>query len=104
MLEGTPIKTNTVAVLEFQGLTGIANINLEGGTKDAPPLKKVQGFDYPVIPSRPSLFARLDQTTSDVIGNIIELSDRLILVLNSCTVEIASTPKRRAERILLIAA
>ena len=36
---GTPIREDTVATLETQGLTGLAFINLTGGSADSPPLK-----------------------------------------------------------------
>lgn len=52
--KGTPIKTDTVAVLETQGLTGLATINLTGGSREAPPLEIVEGHDHPVIMTGPS--------------------------------------------------
>ncbi len=39
----TPIRTDTKASLEFQGLTGIASVSLIGGSPTAPPLKGVDG-------------------------------------------------------------
>jgi len=75
--EGTPIKVDTVATLETQGLTGLASINLSGGSKDALPLRTKNGDQYPVIPSRPSLLGRLDQSVSKLIENLIETSNRL---------------------------
>ena len=33
---GTPVKTDTVATLKSQGLTGIAYVELSGGTREAP--------------------------------------------------------------------
>lgn len=74
--QGTPVVEDTVATLELQGLTGLANINLSGGSKDSKPLTK--GADeYPVIPSRPSLLVRLDDTLSELIGNLIQTSANL---------------------------
>src|SRR4051812_33568951 len=35
---GTPIRTDTIATLTTQGLTGIAFIELSGGSPNAPPL------------------------------------------------------------------
>ena len=49
---GTPIKTDTIAVLETQGLTGLATLNLTGGSRDAPPLQATEGQEYPVIKTR----------------------------------------------------
>ena len=56
IVRGTPIKTDTIAVLETQGLTGLATINLTGGSRDAPPLQALPGQEYPVIRTGPSLF------------------------------------------------
>lgn len=65
---GTPIKTDTIAVLETQGLTGLATINLKGGSRDAPPLEPTAGQEYPVIKTGPSLFFRLDEAISRLLS------------------------------------
>lgn len=80
--EDTPITQDTVATLEYQGLTGLANINLSGGTADSAPLRAQADEEYPVIPTRPSLFARLDATTSDLLANLIQTSSNLNLLLD----------------------
>ncbi len=68
ILQGTPIKTDTVATLETQGLTGLATLNLEGGSREAPNLVIEPGQEYPVIQSRPSLFFRLDMALSRLLS------------------------------------
>jgi phospholipid/cholesterol/gamma-HCH transport system substrate-binding protein len=65
---GTPIKIDTIAVLETQGLTGLATINLTGGSRDAPPLQALEGQEYPVIKTGPSLFFRLDEAISRLLS------------------------------------
>lgn len=65
---GTPIKTDTIAVLETQGLTGLATINLTGGSREAPPLQAAEGQEYPVIKTGPSLFFRLDEAMSRLLS------------------------------------
>lgn len=65
---GTPIKTDTIAVLETQGLTGLATINLTGGSREAPPLQAAAGQEYPVIKTGPSLFFRLDEAVSRLLS------------------------------------
>jgi phospholipid/cholesterol/gamma-HCH transport system substrate-binding protein len=65
---GTPIKTDTIAVLQTQGLTGLATINLMGGSRDAPPLEALEGQEYPVITAGPSLFFRLDEAISRLLS------------------------------------
>ncbi|MEJ2346352.1 MAG: MlaD family protein [Gammaproteobacteria bacterium] len=81
--KGTPIKTDTVATLETQGLTGLANINLTGGSRNAPPLEAKKGERYPVIQSRPSLLGRLDKILSRLLENLTETSNRLNDLLNA---------------------
>lgn len=81
VLQGTPIKEDTVATLELQGLTGLANINLTGGSRDSVGLKKGDD-DYPVIPSRPSLLVRLDDTLSELLSNLIQTSARFNQLMN----------------------
>ncbi len=68
IVRGTPIKTDTIAVLETQGLTGLATINLKGGSRDALPLTVLEGQDYPVIKTGPSLFFRLDDAVSRLLS------------------------------------
>ncbi|MDH4082236.1 MAG: MCE family protein [Nitrospira sp.] len=68
IVRGTPIKTDTVAVLETQGLTGLATINLTGGSKEAPSLQAEDGQAYPVIKTGPSLFVRLDEAVSRLLA------------------------------------
>lgn len=65
---GTPIKTDTIAVLETQGLTGLATINLTGGSREAPPLQALEGQEYPVIKTGPSLFFRMDEAISRLLS------------------------------------
>jgi phospholipid/cholesterol/gamma-HCH transport system substrate-binding protein len=65
---GTPIKTDTIAILETQGLTGLATINLTGGSRDAPSLQAQNGQAYPVIKTGPSLFSRFDEAASRLLS------------------------------------
>ena len=59
IVRGAPVKEDTIAVLETQGLTGITTINLHGGSRDSPMLKAKAGEAYPIIKSGPSVFAQL---------------------------------------------
>jgi phospholipid/cholesterol/gamma-HCH transport system substrate-binding protein len=68
ILRGTPIKTDTVAVLETQGLTGLATLNLNGGSRDAPILEAAPDQEYPVIKTGPSLFFRVDMAISRLLS------------------------------------
>jgi phospholipid/cholesterol/gamma-HCH transport system substrate-binding protein len=68
IVRGTPIKTDTIAVLEFQGLTGLATVNLTGGSREALPLQALEGQEYPIIRTGPSLFVRLDDAITRLLS------------------------------------
>jgi phospholipid/cholesterol/gamma-HCH transport system substrate-binding protein len=72
-----PIKVDTIAVLTVQGLTGIAFVDLTGGSQSAALLKAEAGAEYPVIPSGPSFFARLDTFGMELLANLNTLANRL---------------------------
>lgn len=79
----TPIKEDTVATLEAQGLTGLAYINLLGGSQSAEPLTAKPGEEYPVIPSRPSVWGRMDRSLGQLVDNLIESSERMKTLLSA---------------------
>jgi phospholipid/cholesterol/gamma-HCH transport system substrate-binding protein len=56
---GTPIKTDTIATLRLNPLTGAATVTLSGGTAEAPDLTAEPGEPRPQIASRPSEIERL---------------------------------------------
>ncbi len=67
--QGTPIKQDTEAVLKTQGLTGIAYVELSGGAPNSPPLLAEPGL-YPIIRTKPSLSARLENVLTTVLANL----------------------------------
>lgn len=79
---GTPIKTDTVAQLQLQGITGLNFIQLSGGTQSAPPLEPAFGKRRPVIPSVPSPLEQLFENVPEVTTQIIELAAHLNELLN----------------------
>ena len=87
IIRGTPIKTDTIAVLETQGLTGLATINLTGGSREAPALVASKGQNYPIIKTGPSLFFRLDEAVSRLLSE--EGLAQLIVHLDSAAVGVA---------------
>jgi len=67
---GTPIKEDTEAVLKIQGLTGIAYVELSGGARESPPLRASAQSPYPVIRTKPSLSARLENVLTTVLAKL----------------------------------
>jgi len=79
---GTPIKEDTVATLQTQGLTGIAFVDLTGGLKDSAPLKAHPGEAYPVIKSGPSLMTRLETAAPVLLDRLNRVTDSLNALLD----------------------
>lgn len=79
---GTPVKEDTVAVLQTQGLTGIAFLELTGGGRDSPPLQKQAGEKYPVIKTGPSLMTRLDTALTALLTNLNRASENFNALLD----------------------
>lgn len=79
--EGAPVKEDSIASLELQGLTGTAYVQISGGTQSSPPLKAREG-DIAVIRSRPSTLAELADVAPQVLNRVVELADKLSNLLN----------------------
>ncbi len=80
--DGTLIKEDTVAVLKTQGLTGIAYVELSGGAIDAAPLRATAHEKYPVIQTKPSLSARLENVLTTVLSKLDSTSGRINEILS----------------------
>lgn len=79
---GTPVKEDSVAVLRTQGLTGIAYVELTGGSLQSPLLKAKRDEKYPVIRTGPSLMARMDTALTSLLANVSRVSDNVNAVLD----------------------
>lgn len=80
---GTPIKEDTIAVLKTQGLTGIAYVELNGGTVASPTLQIQAGAQYPQIRTSPSLAARLENVLTNVLGKLDSTSNNINAMLSA---------------------
>ncbi len=78
----TPVKVDTVAILQVQGMTGIAYVELTGGSRDSPALQAQGNERYPVIQSGPSLMTRLDSAVTAVLVNLNRTSENLNAMLD----------------------
>ena len=72
----TPVKQDSVASLDSQGLTGVANILISGGTEQAGPLTAQAKQRYPVIPTKKSAFQELFAGTPELINRGNKLLER----------------------------
>ena len=76
------IKVDTQAVIETQGLTGIAYVELSGGSINAPLLARLPGQTFPQILSKPSLSARLENVLSTALSNFDHTAASINALLN----------------------
>ncbi len=80
-----PIKTDTKAKITSNGLTGIAYVNLIGGSKNAPLLKSVSNEEYPVIKAVPTTLEKLSVLAGKLMKNLTELLSKLNGLINENT-------------------
>lgn len=79
---GTPVRQDTVAVLKAQGLTGIAYVELSGGTRNSPLLRAAPGAPYPVIATKSSLATRLENVLTSVLAKLDSTSNNVNAILS----------------------
>ncbi len=94
-----PVKTDTVATLAIQGLTGLGSVELASGSRDAPLLKQTPGSPYPVIPMQPSLLNRLDTALRLAMSTLDQASQRLLVILNDDNARAIGSILANADRI-----
>lgn len=96
---GTPIRTDTRAKLTFTGLTGVAIIQLSGGSVDAPPLVAAEGEPWPVLRADHSDLQRLLDASGDVVGNVNTVAQRLTQLLDAENLDRVADTLSHLERI-----
>jgi phospholipid/cholesterol/gamma-HCH transport system substrate-binding protein len=78
----TPVKTDTVAKLIAQGITGLVFIDLSEGRRATPLLQPAEGEYIAVIPSVPSFFERVGETLGSVTSKLSRTLDSTSELLN----------------------
>lgn len=99
----TPIKRDTVAELALQGVTGIAFVQLTGGTQGAPSLQPSEPDELPVIESRRSTLQEVVNRLPQVIQKALVVADQLTQLLDKKNIQAVSTTLeslRRASEML----
>ncbi|HES76481.1 MAG TPA: MCE family protein [bacterium] len=81
--QSTPVKTDTVATIASQGITGLSLIELSGGTSDAALLTAdPETGGLPTISTRPSLLRRIDVAVNRTLDNVDQVSGQVKAMLN----------------------
>lgn len=102
MTEQTPIKTDTKAQLSFTGLTGVALIELIGGTPEAKLLRDTSGKSVPIIPAIPSTLTRLMVDGTSALKNAEALIERVTLVFSEANIQSASNTLDNLETLSVL--
>jgi len=76
------IREDSVASIDSQGFTGGTFVEITGGTAASPLLVAHEGQRYPVIRTKPSTFAQLQQTAPEVVAKLSLAASRLNDLLN----------------------
>jgi phospholipid/cholesterol/gamma-HCH transport system substrate-binding protein len=83
LTSSVPVKTDSKAQLEPQGITGVSYIQISAGSQNAPLLKKVTPPDQiPVIASQPSPLSELLEGGGTVLTKTVEALNRVNRVLS----------------------
>jgi phospholipid/cholesterol/gamma-HCH transport system substrate-binding protein len=82
VLESTPVDTGTFASLAYQGITGVAVINLTGDPGMNLPLKAPPGLDYPVIEVRDTGLAALISDAPQILDKVNLLLDQVAALVS----------------------
>lgn len=78
----TPVRQDTRAKLGLQGVTGLAFIQLSGGTPDSPPLLPGSSNPLPRIPSEESALSKLLASGADVVTSVNDILLRMSELLS----------------------
>jgi len=79
---GTPIKTDTVASLQLQGITGLSFVQLSGGTRDSPDLLPPPGKRRATIPSKRSAIEQVFENAPELLTELGAVAVRAADVLS----------------------
>jgi phospholipid/cholesterol/gamma-HCH transport system substrate-binding protein len=77
----TPVKTDSVAIIDFAGITGLTFVQITAGSEAAPPLMSRQNSEIPEIKAGPTPLAALFDGGAEIVGKASVAIDRLSLVL-----------------------
>ena len=84
----TPVKEDTSAQLAMQGITGIAKIELLGGSNASAPLEPRPGGEVPQIVARASAIERVFESVPDLLTSAAEMLERLSALASEENIEL----------------
>jgi len=94
-----PVSDASIAQLQFQGLTGVAYIELSGGSPDAPPLEPHPGQERPIIKSAPSPILAIFESAPNLVNEAILAVGQIQKLLNDENIASVSGVLRNSDRL-----
>lgn len=95
-----PVNQESVAKLEFQGLTGVAYIELYGGAdSDAPPLRVQPGQERAVIKSEASPLLAIFESAPNLVNEAILVVGQVQKLLSDKNIQSVSGAIQNTERL-----
>jgi len=79
--QDTPIKQDMKVMLKFYGLTGLAFIEIEGGSNSSPLVVHTEGV-IPTIQYSPSIYSNFTQSLTKIAGKLSIILDNLETLIN----------------------
>jgi phospholipid/cholesterol/gamma-HCH transport system substrate-binding protein len=77
----TPVKEDMVVILKFYGFTGLAFVEIGGGSKISPLLNSLNG-EIPVIKSAPSTYTKINESLPDIAQNLSKSLAKIEILLD----------------------
>ncbi|MEX0810334.1 MAG: MlaD family protein [Dongiaceae bacterium] len=78
----TPLRTDSFATIEPQGITGVLYVLLSGGSEGAETLPITTERPYPVIPSRPGKLAQIFESVPETLARATVLLEQITLLFS----------------------
>jgi len=79
--EDAPIRTNSRASIEIQGVTGTSNVAITSGTPDAPLLREVNPDEIPTIEANRSALQTLSDQGPEMISRLNTVAEQMTTLL-----------------------
>lgn len=83
----TPVKADTRAKLTFTGLTGVAVIQLSGGSVQAPMLQVKPGESVPRIIADDSALQKIMSSSEDIVTSVNDMLFRISQILSETNIQ-----------------
>lgn len=100
----TPVKTDTIATLALQGVTGLAYVELTGGTQESPRIERADGARYPVIRSKTSGLQQIMEQIPAITERIVTVTERLAALLDDDNVNAITATLKNLQTLSRIVA